>query len=92
VLSSAVEVAPVVQAEVPTRLEQYVGKAAASGAKHSNGKPSVGFVRAKYATGKHSSGRYAEGKHAAIARTHGSMKPVTLRQILGVLNTPMNGC
>jgi hypothetical protein len=84
-------VVPVVPVEEPTRLEQYIGKSAASGAKHSNGKPSVGYVRAKYATGKHSSGLYAEGKHAAIARAHGSMKPVTLRQILGVLNTPMTG-
>ena len=85
-------VVPAVPVEEPTRLEQYIGKSAASGAKHSNGKPSVGYVRAKYATGKHSSGLYAEGKHAAIARAHGSMKPVTLRQILGVLNTPMTGC
>ncbi|MFC5266467.1 hypothetical protein ACFPJ1_30500 [Kribbella qitaiheensis] len=84
-------VVPVVPVEEPTRLEQYIGKSAASGAKHSNGKPSVGYVRANYATGKHSSGLYAEGKHAAIARAHGSMKPVTLRQILGVLNTPMTG-
>ncbi|TCM41898.1 hypothetical protein [Kribbella sp. VKM Ac-2568] len=84
-------VVPVVPVEEPTRLEQYIGKSAASGAKHSNGKPSVGYVRATYATGKHSSGLYAEGKHAAIARAHGSMKPVTLRQILGVLNTPMTG-
>jgi hypothetical protein len=84
-------VVPVVPVEEPTRLQQYIGKSAASGAKHSNGQPSVGYVRAKYATGKHSSGLYAEGKHAAIARAHGSMKPVTLRQILGVLNTPMTG-
>ncbi|TCN38764.1 hypothetical protein EV644_108159 [Kribbella orskensis] len=90
-LAPVVPVVPVVPVEEPTRLEQYIGKSAASGAKHSNGKPWVGYVRAKYATGKHSSGLYAEGRHAAIARAHGSMKPVTLRQILGVLNTPMTG-
>jgi len=91
---------PAVEAVVPTvaaveepapRLQQYIGKSSDSAAKHSNGKSSLGYVRAMYPTGKHSSGRYAEGRHAAIARAHGSMKPVTLRQILGVLNTPMNG-
>ena len=76
---------------LPNRLEQYVGKALAANAKHSSGKPSLGYANGKYAKGKHSTGAYAEGKHAAFDRAHGSMAPVTLRQILGVLNTPMTG-
>ncbi|MEU4391265.1 hypothetical protein [Kribbella sp. NPDC023855] len=74
----------------PRRLPQYVGKSVSSVGKHSNGKPELGWAKARYAKGKHSSGRYAEGQHAAIARAHGSMAPVTIRQILGVLNTPMS--
>lgn len=81
--------------ELPSRVEAYFGKGAKSAAKHSNGKHSVSYAKAytkaKYAKGKHSSGKYAEGKHAAIARAHGSVAPVTLRQIITVLNTPMNG-
>jgi hypothetical protein len=73
----------------PTRLERYVGKGAKSNAKHSNGKHALGYAKAQYAKGKHSNGRYAEGRHAAIARAHGSMAPMTLRQILVVLNGPM---
>jgi hypothetical protein len=76
--------------EVP-RLEQYFGGPLAAHAKHSNGKVSLGWAKAEYEAGKHSSGKYSEGKHAAIARAHGSMAPMTLRQILTVLNGPMSG-
>ncbi len=75
--------------EVP-RLEQYFGGSANPTAKHSNGKVSLGWAKNKYQAGKHSSGKYTEGKHAAISRAHGSMAPMTLRQILTVLNSPMS--
>ena len=74
----------------PTRLAEYLAKTVdESQAKHSSGKPAVGFAKSQYAKGKHSTGQYAEGRHAAIARAHGSMAPMTLRQILTVLNGPM---
>jgi hypothetical protein len=72
--------------ELPDRLTEYFGTAFEDAAKHSNGKYTLGWARAQYAQGKHSSGQYAEGKHAAVNRAHGSMNPVTLRQILLVLN------
>jgi hypothetical protein len=72
----------------PERLQQYFGKGITVG-KHSNGKPVLGWAKLQYAKGKHASGKPAEGRHAAIARAHGSMAPVTIRQILGLLNTPM---
>ncbi|GAB2599381.1 hypothetical protein [Kribbella endophytica] len=72
----------------PTRLEQYVNKQLQANAKHSNGQYSLGWVKQQYAKGKHSNGQYVEGKHAAFERAHGSMNPVTLRQILWVLNHP----
>jgi hypothetical protein len=75
--------------EVP-RLEQYFGDSLNPAAKHSNGKVSLGWAKAQYEAGKHSNGKYTEGKHAAISRAHGSMAPMTLRQILTVLNGPMN--
>ena len=75
--------------EVP-RLEQYFGGSLNPTAKHSNGKVSLGWAKGKYQAGKHSNGKYIEGRHAAIARAHGSMAPVTLRQILTVLNGPMH--
>jgi hypothetical protein len=74
----------------PTRLAEYLAKSVDEAqAKHSSGKPAVGYAKSQYAKGKHSTGQYAEGKHAAIARAHGSMAPMTLRQILTVLNGPM---
>ncbi|MDX6284033.1 MAG: hypothetical protein QOH03_5104, partial [Kribbellaceae bacterium] len=76
--------------EEPARLEQYFGKGFTGNGKHSSGKPALGWARSQYAKGKHSTGHYAEGRHAAITRAHGSMAPVTIRQILGVLNTPMS--
>jgi hypothetical protein len=76
--------------DVP-RLEQYFGGSLAAHAKHSNGKVALGYAKSKYQAGKHSNGKYSEGKHAAIARAHGSMAPMTLRQILTVLNGPMSG-
>ncbi|TDU90987.1 hypothetical protein EV138_4588 [Kribbella voronezhensis] len=75
--------------ELPKRLEQYFGGSLASSAKHSSGKVSLGYAKGKYQPGKHSNGKYVEGRHAAIARAHGSMAPMTLRQILTVLNIPM---
>jgi hypothetical protein len=72
----------------PTRLEQYVNKQLDAAAKHSNGEFSLGWAKQEYAKGKHSNGQYVEGKHAAFERAHGSMNPVTLRQILWVLNNP----
>ncbi|MFI5711774.1 hypothetical protein [Kribbella sp. NPDC051620] len=75
--------------EEPARLEQYLSKPTGHG-KHSSGKPALGWAKSQYAKGKHSTGHYAEGRHAAITRAHGSMAPVTIRQILGVLNTPMS--
>ncbi|MGC4941114.1 hypothetical protein [Kribbella sp. DT2] len=72
----------------PTRLEQYVNQRLQAAAKHSNGEYSLGWAKQQYAKGKHSNGQYAEGKHAAFERAHGSMNPVTLRQILWVLNHP----
>ncbi len=72
----------------PTRLEQYVNKQLQANAKHSNGQYSLGWAKQQYAKGKHSNGQYVEGKHAAFERAHGSMNPVTLRQILWVLNHP----
>jgi hypothetical protein len=76
--------------EEPARLEQYFGKDFTGNGKHSSGKPALGWAKSQYAKGKHSTGHYAEGKHAAVTRAHGSMAPVTIRQILGVLNTPMS--
>jgi hypothetical protein len=76
--------------EEPARLEQYFGKGFTGHGKHSSGKPALGWAKSHYAKGKHSTGHYAEGRHAAIARAHGSMAPVTIKQILGVLNTPMS--
>jgi hypothetical protein len=75
--------------ELPQRLEQYFGGSLASSAKHSSGKVSLGYAKANYQPGKHSNGKYVEGRHAAIARAHGSMASMTLRQILSVLNVPM---
>ena len=75
--------------ELPTRLEQYLGGSLATSAKHSSGKVALGYAKAKYEAGKHSNGMYVEGKHAAIDRAHGSMAPMTLLQILSVLNSPM---
>ncbi|MEV8374577.1 hypothetical protein AB0P21_17690 [Kribbella sp. NPDC056861] len=72
----------------PERLQQYFGKGLNIG-KHSNGKPVLGWAKSQYPKGKHASNKPAEGRHAAIARAHGSMAPVTIRQILGLLNTPM---
>lgn len=83
-------VVPVLPVEEPVRLEQYIGKGFTGHGKHSSGKPALGYAKAQYAKGKHSTGHYAEGRHAAIARAHGSMAPVTIKQILGVLNTPMS--
>ena len=71
-----------------TRLADYLAKSETQ-ARHSNGRQSVGHAKSSYAKGKHSTGKYAEGRHAAIARAHGSMAPMTLRQILTVLNGPM---
>lgn len=76
-------------AEEPVRLRQYFGKGFSAAGKHSSDKPALGWAKSQYAKGKHSNGRYPEGQHAAIARAHGSMAPVTIRQILSVLNTPM---
>lgn len=75
--------------EAPVRLQQYFGKGFTGNGKHSSGKPALGWAKSQYAKGKHSTGHYAEGRHAAITRAHGSMAPVTIKQILGVLNTPM---
>jgi hypothetical protein len=80
---------PTGEAVEPTRLAEYLARSADSKAKHSNGKQSLGYAKAQYAKGKHASGNPAEGRHAAIARAHGSMAPMTLRQILTVLNGPM---
>ncbi|QNE18944.1 hypothetical protein F1D05_14780 [Kribbella qitaiheensis] len=77
--------------ELPTRLEQYFGGSQDTSAKHSSGKVALGYAKGKYQVGKHSNGKYVEGRHAAIARAHGSMAGMTLRQILTVLNVPMNG-
>jgi hypothetical protein len=84
---------PALAEEPAERLEAYSGKATESSAKHSSGTVSLGWAKdaGKYAAGKHSSGEYAEGKHAAVTRAHGSMAPVTLRQILQVLNRPTSG-
>ncbi|ADB35030.1 hypothetical protein Kfla_6027 [Kribbella flavida DSM 17836] len=79
--------APPTPAE-PTRLERYVDKQLRAAAKHSNGKYSLGYAKQQYPKGKHSNGQYVEGRHAAFERAHGSMSPVTLRQILWVLNHP----
>ncbi|MEV6410297.1 hypothetical protein [Kribbella sp. NPDC051718] len=76
--------------EEPARMAQYFGKGFTGHGKHSSGKPALGYAKSQYAKGKHSTGHYAEGRHAAITRAHGSMAPVTIRQILGVLNTPMS--
>ena len=76
--------------ELTSRVEEYLGKGHESDAKHASAQAAVGYVKEQYAKGKHSSGQYAEGKHAAIDRAHGSVAPVTLRQILTVLNTPMS--
>ncbi|WBQ06465.1 hypothetical protein [Kribbella sp. CA-293567] len=73
----------------PERLQQYVGRGFSGKGKHAGTKPALGWARSQYAKGKHSSGHYAEGRHAAIARAHGSVAPVTIRQILGLLNNPM---
>ncbi|ONI71389.1 hypothetical protein BWI15_14465 [Kribbella sp. ALI-6-A] len=72
----------------PKRLEQYVNQRLEAAAKHSNGKFALGYAKQQYPKGKHSNGQYVEGKHAAFERAHGSMSPVTLRQILWVLNHP----
>ncbi|NEA34147.1 hypothetical protein [Streptomyces sp. SID13031] len=93
VLGSVVPVLPTptgAPIEEPVRLEQYFGKGFTDNGKHSSGKPALGWAKSQYAKGKHSTGQYAEGKHAATNRAHGSMAPVTIRQILGVLNTPMS--
>jgi hypothetical protein len=78
--------------DLPSRLEEYFGEAKSSG-RHAGDKVSLGWAKeaGKYASGKHSSGYYAEGKHAAVTRAHGSMAPMTLRQILAVLNGPTSG-
>ncbi|WP_051084929.1 hypothetical protein [Kribbella catacumbae] len=76
-------------AEEPARLRQYFGKGFSATGKHASDKPALGWAKSQYAKGKHSNGKYPEGQHAAIARAHGSVAPVTIRQILSVLNTPM---
>jgi hypothetical protein len=75
--------------EAPARLQEYFGKGFTGNGKHSSGKPALGWAKSHYAKGKHASAVPAEGKHAAIARAHGSIAPVTVKQILGLLNTPM---
>jgi hypothetical protein len=91
--SQVVPELPALAEEPAARLEAYSGKATESSAKHSSGTVSLGWAKdaGKYAAGRHSSGEYAEGKHAAVTRAHGSMAPVTLRQILQVLNRPTSG-
>ncbi|GAA3553460.1 hypothetical protein [Kribbella ginsengisoli] len=90
VLPVALSTRTAAPAEEPARLPQYVGKGFTGHGKHSSGKPALGYAKSEYAKGKHSTGHYAEGRHAAFTRAHGSMAPVTIRQILGVLNTPMS--